>query len=118
MTIALSGKNKLGFVDGTLTQPIVSSPKHKAWERANNVVMGWLFSSLDYSIVKTVLYRKSAREIWIELTNWYGLPSSARLFSIKEQLNKITHSSDMSVEVLVIIDLKENRMLYLEQLVS
>lgn len=98
MTITLSGKNKLGFVDGTLKQPSEKTPNYNAWERANNVVMGWLFGSLEPSIAKTVLYRRSAREIWVELTNRYGLSSSARLFSIKEQINKLTHSTDMSVE--------------------
>ena len=85
MTIALFGKNKLGFVDGTLKQLGEKSPNHNAWERANNVVMGWLFGSLQPSIAKTVLYRRSAREIWVEFTNRYCLYSSARLFSIKEQ---------------------------------
>lgn len=40
MIIALSTRNKMCFVNGTLVKPHVASPKFKAWERVNNVVLG------------------------------------------------------------------------------
>lgn len=33
MMIALSAKNKLSFVDGSLPKPEVTDPKHKHWKR-------------------------------------------------------------------------------------
>src|ERR1044072_8702339 len=45
MVLALSGKNKLGFVDGTIPQPPEADPQHRAWIRNSNVVASWLLMS-------------------------------------------------------------------------
>ncbi|CAO2827721.1 unnamed protein product [Amaranthus hypochondriacus] len=63
MTISLDAKNKLSFVDGSLPQPADGSLKEKAWKRCNNMVIGWLISSLDRSIAKSIMYFKTATEI-------------------------------------------------------
>lgn len=97
MTIALSSKNKLSFVDGTLTKPASNSPVPKAWERVNNVVIGWILSSLDSSIGKSVLWFQTAREMWIELEERFGQSSTAQLFALQEEANRITQTGEMSV---------------------
>ena len=58
MIIALSEKNKLGFVDGSLTRPSTNSTTMKVWDRVNNVVMGWIITVLEDSIAKSVLLTK------------------------------------------------------------
>jgi hypothetical protein len=65
MVISLSGKNKLGFVDGSLTRPTQNSASGKVWDRVNNVVMGWIIVVLYDSIV------------WVELGERYGQSSNA-----------------------------------------
>lgn len=55
MIIALSGKNKLGFVDGSLTRPSTNSTAMKAWDRVNNVVMGRIIGVIEDLIAKSVL---------------------------------------------------------------
>ena len=72
MIIALSGKNKLGFVDGSLPKPTQNGAANEAWDRVNNVVMGWIIAVLEDSIAKSVLSYKKAREIWVELGERYG----------------------------------------------
>lgn len=63
MTIALSGKNKLAFVDGTLPRPTNNRTTGKAWDRVNNVVMGWIIVVLENSIAKIVLSYKTEKDI-------------------------------------------------------
>lgn len=71
MVIALSGRNKLAFVDGTLSKP--NSTTHvaesKAWERVNNVVIGWILAALEHQIARSVLWFKTTRKIWSNLYN-------------------------------------------------
>lgn len=38
MQIALSVKNKIGFIDGSLPKPISSDPNYSAWMRNNNLL--------------------------------------------------------------------------------
>ena len=43
MTTALSAKNKLGFVNGTIPQPNdESDPLFSDWQRCNDLVLSWI----------------------------------------------------------------------------
>lgn len=65
--IGLIAKNKLCFVDGTLPQPSTDDSHIKAWDRCNNMIIGWLISSLDRMVAKSVMYNKFASDIWNDL---------------------------------------------------
>lgn len=96
MTIALSGKNKLAFVDGSLPRP-TSNATGKAWDRVNNVVMGWIIAVLEDSIAKSVLSYKTAKDIWFGLAERYGQSTNTQLFSIQEELNNLFQTPNMSI---------------------
>lgn len=71
MTISLSFKNKVCFVDGSLTT--LNEPKNlKAWERCNNMVTGWILRSLGAMTAKSVLHLRSTKEIWKDLEDRFG----------------------------------------------
>ena len=42
--VALVGRNKLGFINGTLVKPHVNSPDYQKWIRNDSVVMSWLLN--------------------------------------------------------------------------
>lgn len=96
MTIALSGKNKSGFVDGSLPRP-TSSSGARAWDRVDNVVMGWIIAVLEDSIANSILSYKTSKEIWEELGERYGQSSNAQMFSLQEELNSLVQAPDMTV---------------------
>lgn len=83
MLITLIAKNKVGFIYGTLPKPLNTSTDYKAWERCNNMVIGWILSSLDESISSSVFYHKIASEIWKEFEERFGEASSAHLYSLQ-----------------------------------
>lgn len=64
MMLILSAKNKLGFVNGTLTMPVSTSTDFCAWERCNSLVISWILFNLDETIARSVLFLKIARAIW------------------------------------------------------
>lgn len=55
LLISLSAKNKIGFVDGTITKLDVTHVTSKAWERCNYMMISWLLGVLDQNIVRSVL---------------------------------------------------------------
>lgn len=97
MTIALAGKNKLSFVDGSLPRPTNNIAAAKSWDRLNNVIMGWIIVVLEDSIAKSILSYKTTREIWNELQERYGQRSNAQLFSLQEELNSFVQTPRMSI---------------------
>ena len=72
MTIALSTKSKLYFVDGTLAKPQPNSPDFKKWVKCNDMVMSWILNVLTKSIADSVIYTKTARQMWVELEERFG----------------------------------------------
>lgn len=90
MMISLSAKNKVRFVDGTLPRPSSDEAAQQAWDRCNNMVIGWLIASLDRMTAKSIMYYTTAREIWCNLEDRFGKTSSAQLYSIKEELFNTT----------------------------
>lgn len=93
MLLSLSAKNKLGFVDGSVVKPVATSVEFKAWERCNDLVCSWLLNNLDESISKSVLFFKTAREIWIDLEEIFGYVSMTQLYSLEQQLSEMTQGN-------------------------
>jgi hypothetical protein len=86
MTIALTVKNKISFIDGSLMQPITNNESlHVAWLRSNNLVLSWLMNSIAKDIRSSLLYFTSAFDIWKELRVRY-LRSIDQEFSVWRNL--------------------------------
>jgi hypothetical protein len=57
MTIALTVKNKISFIDGSLMQPITNNQSLRvAWLISNNLVLSWLMNSIAKDICSSLLY--------------------------------------------------------------
>lgn len=78
--IALSAKNKLGFIDGSCKVPGSDSPDFKLWDRCNNMVTSWLLNSLSKDIADSVIYSKTAEDLWKDLEDRFGQPNGAKLY--------------------------------------
>lgn len=96
-TIALSSKNKLGFVDGSIKRPVNSNTIGKVWDIVNDIVIGWLLNSMDEKISGSVLYFKTTKEILDELEHKFGQSSSAQLFSVEEQISKASQCNGIPI---------------------
>ncbi|XP_056697935.1 uncharacterized protein [Spinacia oleracea] len=94
MMIALSARNKLCFVDGSLNQPASNSANFRIWNRCNDLVISWILASLEPSIARSVLYLKTAREIWLDLGERFCQSSGPQLFSVQQKLYDLNQEDD------------------------
>lgn len=65
MLLTLNSKNKLGYVNGSITAP---SPEtdlkgHAAWSRCNDIVHSWIINTLNLEISNSVIYYSTAHEV-------------------------------------------------------
>lgn len=95
--IGLIAKNKLCFVDVTLPKPSANESDMKAWERCNNMLIGWLIASLDRVVAKSVMYNRYASEIWTDLEERFGVSTSAQIYSLHEELSNMSQETNMSI---------------------
>lgn len=63
MTMILFAKNKLGFLDGSISWPLVD-PLHGAKGRANNMILASLLNSIHCDLVLSVLYVDFVYIVW------------------------------------------------------
>jgi len=47
VTIALGGRSKLGFINGSISSPGVDAPVYKIWLSKDQLVMSWIFNSME-----------------------------------------------------------------------
>ena len=93
MTISLVAKNKFGFVDGSVTQPLTTDATYSDWYRANSMVISWILNSLSKNIAESVLFFQTADQIWKELTQRYEKSDGALIYQI-QQLYSLNQGSD------------------------
>ena len=64
MKRVLRAKNKLGFVDGSITKPTdPSDPLFEAWERCNDMIVSWIHNSVSPSVKSSFILVDNAYEI-------------------------------------------------------
>lgn len=78
---------------------MVALPKLRktAWQRVNDFVIGWLLSSLEPNITKSLQWHKTAKDILDELQQRYGRCSSTQLYSLQEELGHPTQDSTITI---------------------
>ncbi|KAH0773131.1 hypothetical protein KY290_010268 [Solanum tuberosum] len=62
MEIALLGRNKLGFIDGSVLQSDFDGPLKKIWDRCNAIVITWLTSNVSKDLLSGIHYSSSANQ--------------------------------------------------------
>ncbi|KAL0009562.1 hypothetical protein SO802_011064 [Lithocarpus litseifolius] len=91
MRMALIAKNKLGFIDGTLTlsSPMVKTPSTiQAWIRCNKMVASWILNSVSQEIATSIIY--TALEIWNNLKERLSQRNGLRIFQLQKDIVGIT----------------------------
>ena len=55
MKMALNAKNKLGFIDSSITKPTKSQSDAQLWDRCNDMVLSWILNSIDKNLVTSLI---------------------------------------------------------------
>ncbi|KAL5577328.1 hypothetical protein UlMin_019027 [Ulmus minor] len=87
MLIALFMKNKLGFIDGSISEPPGTDANlYNSWIRNNNMVISWILNSISKEISTSIIFATSAREIWLDLRDSFQQKNEPRIFQLKREL--------------------------------
>ncbi|XP_061374218.1 uncharacterized protein LOC133316479 [Gastrolobium bilobum] len=94
--MALSSKNKLCFVDGSMKIPSRSDENYSDWERCNNTVLGWIQRSIDASIAQSILWIDYAKDAWNDLKDRFSQADIFRISDLQDDICKL-EQGDRSV---------------------
>ena len=70
--LSLSGRNKFGFLDGSIPTPDLSHPLYNVWHRANTTILLWMVNSLSKDLATSVMYIHTARDLWIDMRDRFS----------------------------------------------
>jgi hypothetical protein len=62
--IYISGKDKLGYINGDLPQPLTTDLGFRKWRTENAIVKGWLINSMDTSLIGNFIRFPTAKMVW------------------------------------------------------
>ncbi|KAH9672540.1 protein kinase domain-containing protein [Citrus sinensis] len=98
MTMALRAKNKLGFVDGTISKPDEDEDDGGRWQRCNDLVGSWVLNSISSELAGSVLYAQSAREVWQDLQERFQQTNAPKIYELKQAISNL-RQGDASVSL-------------------
>ncbi|XP_075641957.1 uncharacterized protein LOC142613478 [Castanea sativa] len=82
---SLTAKHKIGFVDGTIPEPDLDSPKFILWTQCNMTVLSWIIISVSPSIASSIMYTNNARAIWLDLRHNFSQKKWTRIFELQKE---------------------------------
>lgn len=94
MQIALSVKNKTGFIDGTLPKPNNGDPNYSAWIRNNKLVISWILNSVSKEISTSIMFTENAHDIWKDLQERFQQSNGPRIFQIRREIVNLNQNQD------------------------
>ncbi|KZV46319.1 hypothetical protein F511_21401 [Dorcoceras hygrometricum] len=93
MIVALTTKNKIGFIYNSIDQPRSEDLLYGSWRRCNSMVISWILNSVTRDIADSLMYMPTAREIWIDLHDIFHESNAPRVYQIKKFLNGLQQGS-------------------------
>lgn len=79
-------KNKLGFLDGTVTKPEKGTPEAPFWITVNSTLVAWIYATLDSTLHSSVTHTDDVIDIWTELRERFSIGNGPRIHELKSQL--------------------------------
>ncbi|KAL2336321.1 hypothetical protein Fmac_010767 [Flemingia macrophylla] len=79
-------KNKMGFLNGSISTPASKDPIYSPWERCNTLLMSWLLNSLSPSISQSVIFLEKAVDIWNDIKERFSQSDLLRIAELQEEI--------------------------------
>ncbi|KAM1793030.1 hypothetical protein ACFX12_036826 [Malus domestica] len=99
VSLALGGRSKLGYVNGAIEAPVVTSSTYESWLCKDQLVMSWLLNSMERRIAEIFSYSESSMHLWKQVKEMYGNQNNdARVFQLNKNLASLQRESEAFVQ--------------------
>ncbi|KAL9411275.1 hypothetical protein AB3S75_044965 [Citrus x aurantiifolia] len=106
---SIRGNRLEKFIDGSITPPSshiaqrvddelrsVENPEFITWRSQDQVLLGWLLSSMSEGIISLVFNLETSLEVWKAIEVQFGSQSKSRLLHLRYMMNS-TRKDDMKI---------------------
>lgn len=86
----ISGKDKLGYIDGTFPQPSATDPTFCKLRTENAIVKGWLINSMDPSLVGSFIRFPTAKGVWDSIaTTYFDGFDTSQVYDLRRKVTRM-----------------------------
>ncbi|XP_074378231.1 uncharacterized protein LOC141719757 [Apium graveolens] len=93
MFLAVSAKNKLGFVAGKFQILGETSPYFAHWQHYNDMVITWILNSIVPEIHSSLVYITLSTDVWSDIHVRFSKSNGPRFFELKKTLSILTQDT-------------------------
>lgn len=81
--------NKLFFIDGSISWPKEASQEVSLYEPYNSILISWIFNSIDKALQLSITYTETAKKIWDDLKEQFGVSYAPRIYQLKTKISSL-----------------------------
>ena len=86
----ISGKDKLGYINGDFLQPEPTDLTFRRWRTENAIVKGWLINSMDPSLISNFICFPTAKLVWDSVaTTYFDGTDTSQVYDLKGRVAKM-----------------------------
>ncbi|OIS97834.1 hypothetical protein A4A49_62324, partial [Nicotiana attenuata] len=82
MKLALRGKSKLGFVNGTCVKSMYRGELAEQWKKCNAIVFSWIGSIVSSELMSSIVYASNARKMWNDFEERFDRSDLTRIYHL------------------------------------
>ncbi|XP_070002393.1 uncharacterized protein [Nicotiana sylvestris] len=94
MKLALQGKSKLGFVDGSCVKGMYKGELTERWKKCNAIVLLWIGSTVSNELIPSIVYASNARKVWADFQERYDRPNLSRIYHLLTAIATLSQGTD------------------------
>ncbi|XP_070022136.1 uncharacterized protein LOC142177457 [Nicotiana tabacum] len=94
MKLALLGKSKLGFVDGSCVKIMYKGKLAEQWEKCNAIVLSWIGSTVSNELMASIIYASNARKVWVDFQERFDRSNLTRIYHLWTAIATLRHGTD------------------------
>ncbi|KAH0692674.1 hypothetical protein KY290_020799 [Solanum tuberosum] len=69
--ISVASRGKMGYLPGTLKEPLASDVTYEKWSMVNAIVKSWLVSAMELDIMSLFVHLPTAQSVWDTVSQTY-----------------------------------------------
>ena len=86
----ISGKDKLGYINGDFLQPEPTDPTFRRWQTENAIVKGWLINSMDPALINNFIRFPTTKMVWDSVaTTYFDGTDTSQVYDLKRRVTKM-----------------------------
>ncbi|XP_075103729.1 uncharacterized protein LOC142178297 [Nicotiana tabacum] len=97
MRIAILGRNKIGFIEGTCKKKDYGTNSTDLWDRCNAIILSWIINCVSSNLLSGILYSSNACAVWKDLKERFDKVNGSRILQLHRAIATTNQGTSLIV---------------------